>query len=258
MNIDIINLSDVPAKFSQEELELGERIISSLWFTPKIHKDTFLDNGLKVFNSFMDKQEESIILFSSWWIESVNNIQWLNIFKPSQRKILLWFSDLLHIQSAFHNYESVESLYGITLRNIWELNQDEYGQLKEFLLNRRLSLSIEHISKSIDFSWKIFGGHLLIFSQIYEYFHFDLHNSLLYLEFHGMEEYMIDYIIDVLKLKNIFFDIYWVILEEDINENIIYKLQNAGSKHIYKLKGFSYLLLFQQIHIVWNNLIYEK
>jgi muramoyltetrapeptide carboxypeptidase LdcA involved in peptidoglycan recycling len=125
-------------------------------------------------------------------------------------------------------------------------------------LKKRLSIPIDCISGNKDFSWKIFGGHLLIFSQIYEYFQFNIHNTLLYLEFHWMEEYMIEYIINILALKNIFSQITWIIFEENIDINIIHKFQKIWIKNVYKLKWFSYLPLFQEVIIEWNSLIYEK
>ncbi len=256
MDISILNLSDIPAKISTQEYETGVRKLKKMWYT--VH-DYLFDkkdaNNISVFNNILSNNENACILFSSGGTCAINYIKTVNTTDIKGIKTLVWYSDILHILSNYDKTDNVFCLYGLTLRSICELSEREMKKLNSFILNHQLESEIQQIVWQKDYSWKIFGWHALIFSQIFEYFHFQLKWSLLFLEFHGMEWYLIEYIIDVLALKWVLSIINWIILEKWIDSRIIEKFKSFNISNIYLLMDISFIPLYKNVTISWWKLL---
>ena len=260
MDISIINLSDIPAKISNQEYETGTRELREMWYSIRdyLPENEDIDKNISTFNKILSSDEDSCILFSSWWNSAINYIKKLNTNDIKRTNILLWFSDILHIFSVFNKVENVFCLYGPTLRNIWDLSINERKNLNSFILNQELEFEIQQIEWWDEYRWKIFGGHALIFSQLFEYFNFEMGWGLLFLEFHGMEEYLIKYILDVLNLKWVFSKIKWVILNQWEMSWVIEKLKSLDVNNIYSLKDVSLIPLYKDVTISWWKLLMKN
>ena len=257
MDISILNLSDIPAKISDKDYESGIKKLKEMWYNihDYLSSNESADKNISTFNTILSDDENSCILFSSWWTSAINYINKINTDNIKWTNILLGFSDILHILSRFDKIENVFCLYGLTLRNVWDLSLNEKKNLNSFIMNQQLEFEINQIVWWDEFHWKIFGGHALIFSQIFEYFDFQLEGSLLFLEFHGMEEYLIEYILDVLNWKWVFTKIKWVILNQWEMSWIIEKLRALDVNNIYSLKDVSLIPLYKDITISWWKLL---
>ena len=259
MDISILNLSDIPAKISDKDYESGIKKLKEMWYNihDYLSSNESADKNIYTFNTILS-DDDSCILFSSWWTSAINYINKINTDNIKWTNILLGFSDILHILSRFDKIENVFCLYGPTLRNIWDLSINERKNLNSFILNQELEFETQQIKWWDEYRWKIFGGHALIFSQIFEYFDFQIKGSLLFLEFHGMEEYLIKYILDVLNLKWVFTKIKWVILDSWVDSRIIEKLKFLNVNNIYSLKDVSLIPLYKDITISWWKFLMEK
>lgn len=260
MNISILNLSDIPAKISDQEYEIGVEELRKMWYTIRgylsVNED--IDRNVSTLNNILSNDEDSCILFSSWWNSAINYIKKISTNDIKRTNILLWFSDILHIFSIFNKVKNVFCLYGATLRNIGDLSVNEKKNLSSFISNQELEFGIKQIVWWDKYHWKIFGGHALIFSQLFEYFNFEMEWELLFLEFHGMEEYLIKYILDVLNLKWVFSKIKWVILNQWIEPWIIEKLKSLDIHSIYLLNDVSLIPLYKDVTISWWKLLMKN
>lgn len=260
MDISILNLSDIPAKISNQEYETGIIELKEMWYSicDYLTENEDIDKNISTFNKILSSNGNSCILFSSWWSSAINYINKINADNIKWTNTLLGFSDILHIFSVFNKVENVFCLYGSTLRNIWDLTINEKKSLNSFIMNQQLEFEINQIVWWDKFHWKIFWWHALIFSQIFEYFDFQIEGNLLFLEFHGMEEYLIKYILDVLNLKWVFSKIKWVILNQWVEPWIIEKLKSLNVHSIYLLNDVSLIPLYKDVTISWWNFLMEN
>ena len=260
MDISILNLSDIPAKISDQEHESGIKELKEMWYNihDYLSSNESADKNISTFNNILSNDADSCILFSSWWTSAINYINKINTDNIKWTNILLGFSDILHILSRFDKIENVFCLYGPTLRNVWDLSLNEKKNLNSFIMNQCLEFEINQIVWWDELRWKIFGGHALIFSQIFEYFDFQIEGSLLFWEFHGMEEYLVNYVLDVLNLKWVFLKIKWVILDSWVDSWIIERLRSLNIHNIYSLKDVSLIPLYKDITISWEKLLMKN
>lgn len=259
MKINVINISDVDAKISQEEIIKWVNMLQSIWYDTIVHNQTFTKTSMQIFNKILQENSESILLFSSGWTAAINNMSWAIASNEVQfRKIMIWYSDTLHIQYKYAQNPLVNNLYGFTLRNIDTLSNKEKKQIINFIKYNKLNLKIKKIIGSDNVSWKIFWWYGMIFSYIYDYYNCSLENNLIYLEFHWLEQYLISYIIDVMHLKGMFKNIAGVILDEIYDPIVVEKLKWWWVLNIYTLQGYRFLPLFLHVNIQWTNLIYQK
>ena len=257
MDISILNLSDIPAKISNQEYETGIEELREMWYSIRdyLSENEDIDRNVSTFNNILSSDENSCILFSSWWNSAINYIKKINTNDIKWTNILLWFSDILHIFSVFDKVENVFCLYGPTLRNIWDLSINEKKNLNSFISNQALEFEIQQVMWWDEYHCKIFGGHALIFSQLFEYFNFEMEWGLLFLEFHWMEEYLIKYILNVLNLKWVFSKIKWVILNQWVEPWIIENLKSLDMHSIYLLNDVSLIPLYKDVTISWWKLL---
>ena len=260
MDISILNLSDIPAKISDKDYESGIKKLKEMWYN--IHDflsdNENINNNVLIFNTILSNDEDSCILFSSWWNSSINHIKKVNIDNIRGKNILIWFSDVLHIFSIYNEVENIFCLYGPTLRNIVNLSDEERKNFNSFILDQYLDFKIQQIAWWDEYHWKIFWWHALIFSQLFEYFNFQIKWSLLFLEFHGMEDYLIKYVLDVLNLKWVFWEIKWIILNQWVDSRIIKRLKSLNVNSIYVLKDVLFVPLYKDITIRWWKLLMEN
>ncbi len=257
--IHVLNLSDIKAKISDTEIDQWLSAIKDMWYDPILYKETLLESWINVFEQIMKDDWESIILFTSGGVSAIQYVEKLMIKqKIKNRKILIWYSDLQHIQSIFANYPLVDVWYWVTMRNIGDLTIDEKNSLTNFIEKDTTSIKIKIISWLYKLHWKIFGGHISIFLNTYDIFKFNLKNSILYFDFHGIDLDMILYLLDIIKIKWIFKKVKWVVLDKEINDNIINKIKSCWITNIYMLEKEQWLPLFKYVYIEWEKLTYLK
>jgi len=261
ININIINVSDFPAIISSYEINTWKDFLIANNFQIENYSLNEKEESFEVFNSVLKSNEDEVILFSSWWFDTVNNID-LVIQNPWKwNKILVGFSDTLHIQSKFYNNNNFYILYGITLRNVFELNNYSKRILFNFIENQTFNINIqENIIKNNEIIWRLHWWHLMIFINIIDIYWIEILNwDILYLEFHWMEDYFIKYYLDILKIKWVFKKLSWIILDKDIdnynkNELIDY-LSNNWVPNIYSLDKIDFLPFYKNVTIKKWNLI---
>ena len=220
MKIHILNLSNTPAYIQEDEINKWLNFIKQHWFEYKFYEDTLYDSNkwIEIFNEIIESDQESIILFTSWWFDSVNKLKYLTRNVWNWNKYLLWFSDLLHIQYKYIAYDNVFNIYWITLRNIFELKKKEINALFNFYKYWKFDLS-EFLDENL-YNWeKLIGWHIMIFSLFYDHFELPLDNMSLFLEAHWLESYYINYLFDVLKYKWVLDRINSIVLYKDMYEN---------------------------------------
>lgn len=258
MRFNIINLSDTPAAILDEEKNKWIEYLKSKWINVFLNNESLFNSKswINLFNELMESNNDEIILFTSWWFSSINNIESLTNNIWYWRKIILWYSDLSHIQYKFFNKKNVDIIYWITLRNIFDLSSSTEQNLFNFINKRNLNIKL--INSNIIVKWSIIWWHLMIFTSMYNYFWIDFDNSILFLEFHWLESHFIFYLLNVLRVKGVFNKINLLILDQD--SYYIKWISNYFNRiwvDIAILKDCDFIPLFKKIYIKWENLIYE-
>ncbi len=250
MKINIINISDFPAKIYLEEIEKAEYFFKENNIITEKYNFINKKVNLKKLKSVLESSGNEVILFSSWWIDAINNMKsiWNNIW--TWIKVLLWFSDTLHIQGIFHNYKNIFNIYWVTFRNIFELSKTEKTMLFDFIEHQKYSTKLKiHSLKNDNIAGKIYGWDIIIFINLLSLItEINLKGSILFLEFHSVEESCIYYYLDFLKVKWIFSIISWIILDKD-NPKIISYLQKNDIENIYSLSNISFIPLYKKVEI---------
>ncbi len=259
MNISIINISDFPAIISDYEELNWINYLKVQWFMVNDYDLSTEMQNIEKLNSLLLNDNTEIVLFSSWWFNAINNINKIVSDAWKNNKVLIWFSDTLHIQWKFHDYENIYCIYWFTLRNIFELTDIETNMLLNFIKNKDYNTLLKvHKSWNNIISWKIYWWHLMIFINLLSIYKIDnLEWCILFLEFHWMEDYFIYYYLDFLKINNIFSKISWIILDvEDIK--LIEYFKNNNVLNIYSLWKIRYLPIFKEVIINKWNLMMQK
>lgn len=255
MKINIVNISDFPAQISFDEKKKWLFFINDndIFISDNINSDK--NTNIKEINKLLESDDNKSILFSSWWFDTINNVNqiWNNIW--IWNKILIWFSDTLHLQAKFFNKDNVFNIYGITLRNIFELNNYNKNLLFEFLNNQKFTINLLcYETKNNNISGRLHWWHLMIFITILDIYLLEvIEDDIIYLEFHWMEEYFIKYYLDILKYKWVFNKISWIILDEKIdNIEIEYLLSYFSQnwvENIYALSETHFLPFYKSVNI---------
>lgn len=255
MKINIINLSNIPWIISKEELNLWLSYIKSIGFFIDEYNINNIDYNINLFNSLLKKNSNEIILFSSWWFNAINNIYSIEKFIWKWKKIILWFSDTLHIQTKFFNNSNVYNIYGITLRNIFDLDQIEKDLLLNFIHKQVFITALRIESEKYNsINGIIYWWQLMIFITVIDIYWIKINTwDILYLEFHWMEDYLIEYYLNVLKIKWIYNKISWIILEDKISnydkDKLIIYFNNNWVNNIYSLNWVSFIPFYKNITI---------
>ena len=255
MKISIINISDYPAIISTEEENKWLSFLNINNFSVcKSNLDIQLSN-ITDLNLLLKSDFYELILFSSGWFNAINNTNLINKQIGNWKKIIIWFSDTLHIQAIFYNDNNVYNIYGITLRNIYELNKIEKEVLINFIEKQVFqTYLIEDFSKQAIILGRLHWWHLMILLTVIDLYWIEIFEwDILYLEFHWIEEYFIYYYLDVLKNKWIFNKIWWIILDKEIDNinklKLIKYFCDNWINNIYSLWKISFLPFYKNVII---------
>ncbi len=200
MKVHIINISDFPAHISTEEQEKWEQFLQENNYMYENHIALSSKKSTTLFHELLSSQNTEMILFSSGWFHAINQVsRWLD--RVWSEKIIIWFSDTLHIQAKYSQYDNVFNVYGLTMRNIFLLWEKHKNLLHSCIYQKKYIyqlIPLKEYKNSI--SGKVFWGHIMIFvTTLLLYNIYPKKGDILYLEFHGMEEYLISYYLDILK-----------------------------------------------------------
>lgn len=261
MKIYIINISSSPAHISSLELQQGISFLENNWFEVCTYDLNSRDYNIDTLNQVMSSEGDSIILFSSGWFDAINNMKYITETSKSWKKTLLWFSDTLHIQSKYHNVGNVLNVYGITLRNIFLLTEEQKIVFFKLIYSECFyaKLTEEKMHSSLRIKWRLFGWHIMIFVTTLEAYSISLNSEdILYLEFHDLSEHLIYYYIDVLNMKGILKNISGVIIDQNSNLSINKKslvdyLYELAEINIYSCENIGFFPLYKTVIIEkWN------
>ena len=255
MKVYIINISDSPASISLEETKKGESFLQDNKYIYENKSTLARKESITLFNDILKSWEKEIILFSSWGTQSINNTYSLGN-EIWYEKIIIWFSDTLHIQAKYHDSESILNIYWITLRNIFLLVGDNLKLFQSYINDKeyKISLHVEY-EKEKQISWRIYGGHLMIFvTTLLMYNAYPKNGDILYLEFHGIPSNFIYYYLNILKNKWVFDLCSWVIcdigFDADIDRDTIIKyMWEIKGINIYIADSIPFIPLYQKMNI---------
>ncbi len=260
-NINIINISDFPAMISDEELNRWLDFLKENKYNIKELSLNKKEKALSILNALLMSNNDEIILFSSWWFDAINNINLVGNNIWNWKKFLIGFSDTLHIQSKFYNYNNIYIVYGITLRNIFHLSNDSKNTLFNFIDKQTFNITLEsNLVHNNILTGTLYWWHLMIFINILDIYWIEVLNwDILYLEFHGMEDYFISYYLNVLKVKWVFQKISGVILDKKLDNfdknKLVRYFSDNGINNIYSLDNIDFLPFYKKITIDWWNII---
>ena len=264
MKLNIINISDFPAIISLDEKNKWLFFLKKNNIDYDISFEWDKEWNIDEINSLLENNIEEAILFSSWWFDTINNIDiiWKNIGKA--KKVLIWFSDTLHLQAKFYNIYNIFNIYGLTLSNICELNNKNKEVLFNLVKNQNFEIELHNeVINDVNIYGRLHWGHLMIFINILDIYWIKIIDwDILYLEFHWMEDYFIKYYLDILKNKWVFNKISWIILDREIDnydkEELLKYFSKNWVNNIYSLNDVNFLPFYKNINIINWKLTLDK
>jgi hypothetical protein len=252
----ILNLSDNQAKISDFEKNTWLQYLKSKEVDYIFSEENLVEitRNLDAFNKLAGNGLRNTILATSWWFESINYFNSLDA-KITGWLNFLWFSDLLHLMYRYYDCINVLCIYGLTLRNISELSEKEWGQLTVLLESGKFTEKLDIVGNINNGDGRVHGWHILIFINMILLQKIEIKDCYLYLEFHWLDERLIIYYIDFLntlwlfqKNKWIIISFVWCSLEEGIITGRILRYTN----NLY-ISRSAFFPLFKQITITqWN------
>ncbi len=255
--IKILNLSDFPSKINKQEIQDWIKKILDMWFS--VRKKTFLKNireNIQVFNKSMISWKNEIILFSSWWNTTITNLK--NIEKKSDwaEKILIWYSDILHLFYYLSDFENIKKIYWITLRNLELIDNLNFSWRKKIWFN----IIKKSLDKNIE-KTKIIWWHPMIFlNMLYNQKKIYSDNFSLYLDFHWMDWKNVEYYLYTLNYLGFFEELCQIVFfTKEImlneNKNIIFTYLEKIWKNYVVVDNLR-VPLFEYFSVVENKVFY--